>query len=330
MTDAIKVKTPNPLVSVIVPVYNVKPYLNACLDSLAAQTMRRIEIILIDDGSDDGSGSVCDTYAGRDERFRVIHQKNGGLSDARNRGILAAAGEYLMFVDSDDWVEKDFCRIPYRMAVDTHADIVSFGYRRIRRGGISVFKDEKMPEGMITRDEGVRMLGNSISCTIWNKLFHRSLFQEVRFPKGFVYEDIAVVFTLFHNAEAICCTNLALYNYRFRKDSISGSRNYSAQMDKYAHLFQQVKHLRRWGYCDLAEQWLVRTAFSWLVMIGSDGRYAGLSHRVIRGVEGFPAYFTANQKRMLRLYRFSLPLFDLVCRVTGRRVRKRGCPAKSV
>ena len=124
-----------PAVSVIVPVYNVEPYLHRCVDSLTGQTLTDIEIILVDDGSTDGCGRICDEYAAADPRVRVVHQENAGLSEARNAGIDRARADYLMFVDSDDWVEKDYCRIPWEIARSQQADLVMFQFRELRNGG---------------------------------------------------------------------------------------------------------------------------------------------------------------------------------------------------
>ena len=126
----------NPVkLSVLVPVFNVERFLPRCLDSLAAQSLPGIEILLIDDGSTDASGRICEEYAARDARFRVIHQENRGLSAVRNRSLEEAAGEYLMFVDADDWVEPDFCETPWRCAVEQDADVVFFRYRRTKENG---------------------------------------------------------------------------------------------------------------------------------------------------------------------------------------------------
>ena len=115
-----------PLVSVIVPVYNVEPYLHRCIDSLVHQTLKDIEIILIDDGSTDGCGKICDEYAAADTRIRVVHQENAGLCEARNTGIDRAQADYLMFVDSDDWVQAEFCEIPLMLAKEHQADLACF------------------------------------------------------------------------------------------------------------------------------------------------------------------------------------------------------------
>ena len=118
-----------PHVSVIVPVYNVEEYLRKCIDSIVAQTLKDIEIILVDDGSTDGSGTICDEYASQDKRVRVVHKINGGLSSARNTGIEAASAPFLMFIDSDDWVEPNFCEKPYLAAKNNNADLVLFSFR---------------------------------------------------------------------------------------------------------------------------------------------------------------------------------------------------------
>ena len=115
-----------PKVSVIIPVYNVESYLRKCVDSIIGQTLINIEIILVDDGSTDRSGSICDEYRRQDGRIQVIHKANGGLSSARNVGIDAASAPYIMFLDSDDWAEPGFCEIPYDAAVDTNSDLVIF------------------------------------------------------------------------------------------------------------------------------------------------------------------------------------------------------------
>ena len=119
-------KTTVPDISIIVPIYNIKAYLDQCLNSLRNQTLQNIEVILIDDGSSDGSSGVCDTYVKKDSRFRVIHKQNEGLSAARNEGLNAALADYIMFVDRDDWVEPEFCEAPYHVAKKNRSGISGF------------------------------------------------------------------------------------------------------------------------------------------------------------------------------------------------------------
>ena len=121
----------NPLVTIIIPVYNVEKYLPKCLDSIINQTYNHLEIIIVDDGSKDSSGLICDEYALKDQRIKVLHKKNGGLSSARNAGLDIAKGDYIMFVDSDDYVESHYCEVPLKHALEKNVRIVSFGYNKI-------------------------------------------------------------------------------------------------------------------------------------------------------------------------------------------------------
>ena len=133
-------------ISILVPVFNVEPYLEKCLKSLLAQTFQDIEIILVDDGSTDGSGEICDRFATTDERIHVIHKPNEGLSCARNIGISASTAPYIMFADSDDWVEPDFCQSPYRAAVDNNADLVLFSFTLVPADGRTVLSNRLKTE----------------------------------------------------------------------------------------------------------------------------------------------------------------------------------------
>ncbi|MBR7071081.1 MAG: glycosyltransferase, partial [Clostridia bacterium] len=124
-----------PIISIIVPVYNEEKFLSKCLDSLLTQTMREIEVICVNDGSNDRSGEILDEYAAKDSRIKIFNQKNVGSSPARNRGLQQASGPYVMFVDSDDWVHDDYCRAPYETAVCFNSDLVIFGYQRTNEPG---------------------------------------------------------------------------------------------------------------------------------------------------------------------------------------------------
>ena len=172
-----------PLVSVIVPVYKVEPYLERCLDSLVAQTLKEIEIIVIDDGSPDRCGEICDAYAAKDARFRVVHQENRGLSAARNAGIELARADYLMFVDSDDWVEPEFCRLPYEAAVEHGAELVMFSYEKTdgSRGRVC---PQGFEEGAKDRVTALKMLLHGVGMVAWNKFYHKKLFSDI-FTKRF-------------------------------------------------------------------------------------------------------------------------------------------------
>lgn len=223
------------MISVIVPIYNVEPYLRHCIDSILSQTYHNLEIILIDDGSTDCSGKIADSY--QDPRIRVLHTDNHGLSTARNLGIGVANGEYLCFVDSDDWIEPELLNTVISEIGD--ADIVCFGfnnscydlniYNRIE--AISALINEKLPE------------------TIWSKLYRKEVFKNIRFPDGRVCEDIATTYKLFLQASSIVCINKTGYHYTQRQNSICHTYrldyfidNWNARLERYNVCKQLVGH----------------------------------------------------------------------------------------
>lgn len=211
------------LISVIVPVYKVEQYLSRCIDSIIHQTYRNLEIILVDDGSPDRCGEICDEYAERDNRIKVIHKENGGLSDARNVALDVMTGEYVIFVDSDDWIDCEACETVLHKIIEEQADIVVFGYSGIDSSGKVSEKIFRL-KGEISKSMGMRSLilnEMSIGNYAWNKIYKSSLFEEVRFPKGFVYEDQGTTYKLFHKANRIFVFPVSFYNYYKRSDSIT-------------------------------------------------------------------------------------------------------------
>ena len=194
----------NKQISIIVPVYKVEKYLECCLDSLCRQTMANIEIILIDDASPDRCGEICDRYAAKDARFRVIHQqKNKGLSAVRNLGIRIASCDYLMFVDSDDWVADDFCKDAYQCAVQNNADLVMFGFQYVSDSKTPAMPDK--PFSIIHKNcnEAIDLLFTEVKNFAWNKLYRKELFNGVSYPEGYAYEDIATTYKTVCNASNI-------------------------------------------------------------------------------------------------------------------------------
>ena len=229
----------NHLISVIVPVYNVEPYLRQCLDSIVNQTYPNIEILIVDDGSPDHCGEICDEYAEKDSRIIVIHQENAGLSAARNAALDIARGEYIMFVDSDDWVEPTYCEKALEMIQKHQVPMVVFGYKKIYK---NMSKDAKTNHPRIMESaEAIRHISlndePSVCNAVWNKIYLKRLFQEIRFPLGMIYEDIAVMYKLFHMNTCIYVSNIILYNYRKRKYSLWGAINRKKIKNK-CHLFQ--------------------------------------------------------------------------------------------
>lgn len=219
------------LISVIVPIYKVEQYLPQCIDSIINQTYRNIEIILVDDGSPDHSGSICEEYAKRDSRLRVFHKKNGGLSDARNYGIKRAAGEYIGFVDSDDWLEPDMYELLVNLAEEERADIINCGY-------YFEYPQKKLAVNSIDRifdnpvDLCKALVYDEINTGVVFKLYHKSCFLDVAFPNGRVFEDTATMYKLFLNAKKAVSISKPLYHYRKeREGSITQTRSMDNLID---------------------------------------------------------------------------------------------------
>lgn len=212
----------NELISIIVPVYNVERYLDACMISILSQTYSNIEIILVDDGATDHSGKMCDHYAEVDERVKVIHKENGGLSDARNRGILQAKGEYIGFIDSDDVVSLDFVEYLYKLLKDSSANIAICDLVHCCPNKEIVFESETLKKIYESEDAIAEMLyQKSFLVSACGKLYRKEYFNETLFPYGILFEDSAVMYKIFDKAKKIVYGNAKLYGYIHREGSIT-------------------------------------------------------------------------------------------------------------
>ena len=207
------------MISVIIPVYNVEPYLRRCLDSVVNQTYKELEIFIIDDGSTDGSGAICDEYVKADKRIRVFHTENRGLSCARNLGLDEAKGEWIGFVDSDDWIEPDMYECLLRRAEETGADVVECGfYREYINKTIERNRQSSLTSGS---DAVNALLHGQLSNSVWNKLWRRECFYGARFPEGRLFEDVVTTYQIFHSADYVSSLEEIKYHYRQRKNSLS-------------------------------------------------------------------------------------------------------------
>ena len=222
-----------PLVSIIVPVYQVKDYVGECVESLLAQTYANLEILLVDDGSTDGSGALCDEYAAKGSRVRVIHQENQGLSAARNTGIELATGEYVAFVDSDDMVLPDFIETLYKLLRKYQADIALCGYVKCRTEDLAGVRNELSSSGKERCMTSTQMLRQwhgkykKWETVAWNKLYRRSVLEgrednsAMHFPIGRRHEDVLTSHLFVANATRVVMTMRKLYLYRIRPGSIT-------------------------------------------------------------------------------------------------------------
>ena len=205
-----------PLITIVITIYNIKEYLPRAIESVIKQTYQNLEILLVDDGSTDGSEMICDKYALRDKRIRVIHKKNGGPSEARNVAIEQAKGEYIGFVDGDDWIEEDMYENMYlairqsdsQLAVCNYKEVSDIDIQDTSDDTILYFGKDEALKSFIREEETVR-----IQNAAWNKLYHKELLKNIRFPVGKLYEEIVFTTKLLHEAKAVVYLNQGYYNY---------------------------------------------------------------------------------------------------------------------
>lgn len=236
----------------IVPIYNVEKYLDRCVKSILSQTYYDIQVILVDDGSDDSSGTICDYYAILDERVLVIHKKNEGVSSARNTGLNVAIGEYIGFVDPDDYIDSDMFSSLYNRSLTTGADIVVCGFRSF--GNSKKNFSLKLENKILTIDDGMRFLLNNeeMPAYLWNKIFRKNLFEEVSFPIHYRYEDVRVMHKLFLRANKIATVDSMPYYYQLRENSITGSTQLLNSKELIESYVERAKDLKNTNYYSLA------------------------------------------------------------------------------
>lgn len=237
-----------PLVSVIIPVYNVKPYLVESLESVVGQSYRNLEIIVVDDGSTDGSTAICDEYAEKDKRIRVIHQMNKGLSAARNIGLDHMTGEIIAFLDSDDVFHPEMIGRMVDVMFSIDADIVvckSKSYRTVGKMPIdSILPDTNQHRVVLDRAYALRaLIDRTISWRAWDKIYRKKCFESIRYPAGHVYEDVDTTYRIFDVSEWIAMLNESLVMHRKRFGSITEEFAVSSAKDRdlaYHHVSEFV------------------------------------------------------------------------------------------
>lgn len=247
-----------PLISVVLPIYRVEPFLERCLSSVVSQSYSNLEIILVDDGSPDNCPAMCDEFAKKDPRIVVIHKENGGLSDARNAGIRIAKGEYITFIDPDDYVENTYVSYLYsliekygcRMSLCTHTVVFENGKRKV----IGDNSDEKLDARQCLE----RMLYHDvIDTSAWAKLYHRDLFQEITYPEGMLFEDIGTTYRFMIQSGEIACGYKSQYFYILRKHSIVSGAFHEKKLDLITMTDQMAEAVER-VFPDLKEAVLRR------------------------------------------------------------------------
>ena len=240
----------SPLVSVIVPVYNVEKYLEKCLDSITRQTYENLEIILVDDGSTDDSGRMIDEYkkGTKDKRIRIIHKKNGGLSSARNAGLELMKGEWVVFVDSDDYISRDFVETLYNLAIKNNAEIATCSFESFSDDGSILKKSPSWPNGVMSGTEAINdMFANKRPAYICLSMFRAELFvkNDILFPEGREFEDIATRVKLLYFAKKVAFSNKRLYSYLIRGGSITGKKFSKTRYDDFLMALNDVEDFLR-------------------------------------------------------------------------------------
>ncbi len=259
------------LVSVIIPVYNVGKYLCECIDSVLHQTYQNFEIILVDDGSTDGSSDICDAYAVQDCRVKVIHQENAGLSIARNNGLDAANGEYIYFLDGDDWIERDSIESLIASAKDNSAQVVFFDALSFEDGGKSCEKQRYARNVDYGVDNGMAMLGRLQKRSDYHSavpllFFEKNFLNEnnLYFEPNIVYEDMIFTFQVYCLANCVVHVNRQLYHRRYRSGSITSVKktknNFLSSKTVYDKVNEFVENQDL--YHDITRQYIVRCAFN--------------------------------------------------------------------
>lgn len=213
-----------PIISVIVPIYNVAKWLNRCLSSIQEQTFGKFECLLINDGSTDSSVEIAQKFEQEDSRFKVFNKKNGGLSDARNYGIERAKGQYIVFIDSDDFIEKRYLELLANEITKNKAQISICGFYITDENGNKLSKvNPNEPKTIVTGKEALHYVfkqNGYVNVVAWNKIYQKNLFDNIKFEKGRFYEDEYINFLLFWEVRRICLLHRPLYNYVQRKGSI--------------------------------------------------------------------------------------------------------------
>lgn len=220
-------------ISIVVPIYKVEKYLNKCVESILKQTYKNLEIILVDDGSPDLCGEICDRYKQKDNRIIVIHQENKGLSGARNTGLSRATGKYICFIDSDDYIKQNMIETLFNNLKLTNSDISICGFSQVGEDEIIEKAQKESTIEVMNKETCLKKIlyhKYNIDIVTWNKLYKKELFNNIKFPEGKIYEDFATIPFLIDKANGICCTNQKMYYYVQREGSINNDSNFNVKI----------------------------------------------------------------------------------------------------
>lgn len=269
----------DPLISVVIPVYNSEKYIKKCIRSVVQQTYKNLEIILVDDGSPDNCGNICEGYAKKDNRIIVIHKENGGLSTARNEGIVKASGEYLFFIDSDDSISNDCIEKLYNCLSSTDTDCAVTALLFVyENSGLTKLRYNKNGEhGVLSNIEAVNTMyyGDKFNVSVCGKLFKKELFKNIRFPEGITHEDAAIIYKVLHACKNISFIGEAKYFYLKRNDGNITSVTDLSKVKSVIGVTEDVVHYMKKNLAECYQSSihnLVTNQFAMCVKMSLDGK----------------------------------------------------------
>jgi glycosyltransferase involved in cell wall biosynthesis len=311
--------TENEIISVIIPIYNVERYLDKCIRSVVEQTYKNLEIILVDDGSPDQCGTICDKWAEKDKRIRVIHKTNGGLSDARNAGLDAATGAYIGFVDSDDYIHPLMYQRLYEKVKEYDADLAICGFDWVDAYNDIIIRSANMPdEGLIDKKEALlNMCHYGTFVVVWNKLYKSELFSNLRFLYGKFSEDVFIMHQLFHKCTGIVAVSEYYYSYVQSPNSIMRSEKTVSHLDSVEAYYRMLLFCESNNYPDLLQKISFKMTYRYIqdmekiknILPGEKQRIREIKKMVLYGVTKYGQSVRIVHKLYLispTLYRFLL------------------------
>ena len=294
----------NSLVSIIVPIYNVEKYLDRCIESIVSQTYRDLEIILVDDGSPDSCPQMCDRWAEKDDRIKVIHKENAGVGFARNSGLDIATGDYISFVDPDDYLSLDAVEIMTGRIVKDQSDLVVAQCVKVYSDGSQALSTYHwITDGILTQDEAFKMVGSSheLPVYIWGKLYHRQIFNKIRFQSLTCAEDVYILPDILEQCKTISFVGVVEYFYFQRESSIVHSKKRSQIVDSIVASLRLARFLLNRKYFSGASRYYYSAICQYMEIKNDDA-----AKKIIKEA------FTREEKRMLKKIRDKRTMLNLL------------------
>lgn len=316
-------------ISIIIPVYNVEKYLKTCLDSVINQTYQNLEIILVDDGSTDNSGKICEEYKRADSRIIVIHKKNEGLSMARNNGLDIASGEYISFIDSDDYISKNMMETLYNRLLKTQSDMAVCSIQYVDDTGKNLCSKAKFNFNDIVLGQNefwkiYSSAGHTECVVAWNKLYKRKILEQLYYPRGKTREDEFLLPYIIERCFRICSVSDRLIFYRQRNDSIMGNESQKSKLDYIEACFERVDFFVKRKNNFMIEDTMLRIIASVeRYHLEADENYKILRSRIKSKIEEvFPLMYSNKGRAVLFLYKYNIFPYKIIHKILCMREKK--------